>query len=715
MIGSTALWAHSLRLGGSTLSLESGRLAPQAAGAVWMRTGRTALLVTAAREEEPTAATARDFFPLTVEYREKLAGAGRIPGGFLRREGRTTTRETLASRLVDRSIRPHFPKGFRCETQVLATLHSFDPSGDPEVLAITGASMALAISDIPWDGPVAGVRVIVRDGELRPWPSFEERAGAALDLVVTVSRQGLVMVEGDGREAPEDGILAALDAAVEAALPLLEVQDEMRRSIGRPKRAVAPPAEDAALRAQIAEILLPGMNQAYAAHGKQARREALDRARQEVVAAVGRVMDGASEPDTSTEAAQAAARRLAEEVVREEIRRRALAGQRLDGRGPEEVRPISGEVACLPGAHGSGLFTRGETQALVTCTLGTSRDEQMIEDPYGLHQERFLLHYNFPPYSVGEVRPLRGPGRREIGHGHLTRRALAPVLPEPDDFPYTVRVESEITSSNGSSSMASVCGGTLALMDAGVPIRRPVAGIAMGLIAEGDRRVILSDILGDEDHLGDMDFKVAGTEAGVTALQLDNKLGSLPREVLAQALEQARHGRRHVLGEMKKVLAAPRGEMPPQAPRVTLLRIRPGRIRDLIGPGGRHIQAIQQTTGVKIDVGDDGRVTIFGPPGARRREAEVQVRYYTGVPFVGRVYRGRVTGVKNFGCFVEIFHGIEGLVPVSELDAERVEDPARIARVGEEMVVKVLGVTREGKLQLSRRAALGASAADPEE
>jgi polyribonucleotide nucleotidyltransferase len=705
MTDAKAFWAHTLLLGDAPLAIETGRLAAQAAGAVWLRQGRTALLVAVAREEEPVAAAGRDFFPLTVEYREKLAGAGRIPGGFLRREARATSRETLAARLIDRSLRPHFPEGFRCETQVLATLHSFDPAGDPEVAAMTGASMALMISDIPWEGPIAGVRVIVREGVPHVWPTHEECQGASLDLVVAVSRDGLVMVEGEGGETPEEQVLAALDAAMEASRPLLDIQDEMRRAIGRAKQEVAASSEDAVRRARIEEILRPRMDGVFATRGKRARRDALDRAIAETVLAV-------AGPEPVPDGAIAAARALAEEVAREEIRRRALNGQRLDGRGPEEIRVISGETACLPGAHGSALFTRGETQALVTCTLGTAADEQMVEDPFGLHRERFLLHYNFPSFSVGEVRPLRGPGRREIGHGNLARRALAAVLPTSDAFPYTIRVESEILSSNGSSSMASICGGTLALMDAGVPLRCPVAGIAMGLIAEGDRTVILSDILGDEDHLGDMDFKVAGTETGVTALQLDNKLGSLPRAVLAQALEQARRGRGHILGEMRRICAEPRREPPVQAPRVSVLRIRPVRIRDLIGPGGRHIQGIQQATGVKIDIADDGRVQIFGPPGARLREAEAQVRRYAGTPSIGRVYRGRVTGVKDFGCFVEIFHGIEGLVPIEELDEGRVESVASVARLGDEMRVRLLGVTREGKLQLSRRAALKA---DPSE
>jgi polyribonucleotide nucleotidyltransferase len=650
MTDSNAVWTGDVRCGERPVVFETGTIARRAAGSVLVRAGRMVLLVTATRAED--AADDAGFFPLTVEYREKMAGAGRIPGGFFRREGRGGTHEIIGSRIVDRSIRPHFPKAFRCETQVLATLHSFDPAADPEVHAITGASAALMLSDIAWDGPVAGVRVVAIDGEVRVFPDRIARAAAQLDLVIAVSRRGLVMVEGIAREAAEALVLAALDAAIAAAVPLLDLQETMRAQAGREKRAFEAPA-------------------------------------------------------ASVESAEAADAPDAEAIQRDEIRRRALDGRRLDGRGPEDIRPISGAVGYLPGAHGSSLFTRGETQALVTCTLGTASDEQLIEDTFGTRKERFLLHYNFPPYSVGEVRPLRGPGRREVGHGNLAWRALSGVLPEAEKFPYTIRVESEITSSNGSSSMATVCGATLAMMDAGVPLSHPVAGIAMGLIGEGERHVILSDILGDEDHQGDMDFKVCGTEAGVTAMQLDNKLGSLPPEVLAAALEQARRGRLHILAEMAKIGGTPRTEVPSHAPRALVLRIRPARIRDLIGPGGRHIQGIQQTHGVKIDVDEEGRVSIYGEAGARMSEALAQVRHYTGSPQVGRIYRGRVTGVKDFGCFVELFHGIEGLVPVAELDRERVQDPGRVAQVGDEMIVKVMGTTREGKLQLSRKAALG--------
>ena len=710
----------SLAVGAQSLGFDIGRIAGQAGGAVWLTVGRAVLLATATARRE--AAAGLGFFPLTVEYREKMAGGGRIPGSFFRREGRATTREILCSRIVDRSIRPFFPAGFACETQALATLHSFDPAADTDVHAITAVSLALLLSDIPWAGPVAGVRVIATDGAVTTFPDPRERAAAALDLVVAVSAAGLVMVEGTAREAPEEHVLAALEAAQAAARPLLNLQAQVRGRSGRPKRdwaaSRAVPEAGAIDANQIAADLDP----VFAASGKEARRAALAQLVERHAAAQAdarepdRVAGPAGDRDedggSRGEAADEERRSAVEAVVRAEIRRRALAGRRLDGRGPSDVRPIWGEVGCLPAAHGSALFTRGETQALASCTLGSSGDEQLIEEPAGVTRDRFLLHYNFPSYSVGEVRPLRGPGRREVGHGHLARRALLPVLPEPDRFPYTLRLEAEITSSNGSSSMATVCGGCLALMDAGVPLRAPVAGIAMGLIREAGESVILSDILGDEDHLGDMDFKVAGTRDGVTAVQLDNKLGSIEPEVLARALEQARSGRLRILDAMAKVLAAPRAEVAAHAPHVERVRIRPPRIRDLIGPGGRHIQAIQQEADVTIDIGDDGAVTIFGRPGARMQTAARRVRHYTGEPDKGKIYRGRVSGVQDFGCFVELFHGIEGLVHISDLGPGRIGHPSEVAAVGDEMLVKVLGTTRDGKLQLSRAQAL---AADPSE
>ena len=713
MTEQAAVWRKRIRIGGQELEFEVGRIARQAGGAVLVSSGRSVVLATAVAAAETSGRAG--FFPLTVIYREKLAGAGRIPGGFQRREARPTDEETLVSRLIDRSIRPFFPDGFSCETQVLTTVLSYDPDGDPVVLALSAASAALTISDIPWGRPMAGMRVARVDGELRLLPSRDDRERADLDLVVSLSRDGLVMVEGSAREVPEDAILAALDAAVAGAEPVLQLQEELRAAVGREKRGFTPPVVDEPLQRRAEQVLAPRIDSLFGPGEKQARHAAMDRLLVEVeTACVG--LSAAEVEGTAAGAPPApgtpSPREAAERVLREAIRARALEGRRLDGRGPEEVRPISGEVGWLPGAHGSALFTRGETQAMVTCTLGTSQDEQLVESLAGVRREPFLLHYTFPPYSVGEVRPLRGPGRREIGHGALARRALHPLLPDQETFPFTVRLDSEITASNGSSSMATVCGGTLALQDAGVPLRRPVAGVAMGLIVAGERSVVLTDILGDEDHLGDMDFKVAGTSEGVTAVQMDNKIGSLPRAILERALEQARRGRLHILAEMERICSGPRAQPRPHVPQVRFLRIRPARIRDLIGPGGRHIQSIQTDTGAKVDVGDDGRVRIFGSAGTRLDEAERRTRHMTGEPRVGAIYRGRVTGVMDFGCFVELFYGIEGLVHISELAEERVDHPGSVTAVGEELLVKVLGTNPEGKIQLSHRAAAGA---DPTE
>ncbi len=692
---------RQVRIGGQTLELEVGRLARQAGGAALLTCGRCVVLATAVAAPEPGEGA--EFFPLTVIYREKLAGAGRIPGGFLRREARPTDEETLASRVIDRSVRPLFPEGLASETQVLATVLSHDPQVDPAVLAITAASAALTLSDIPWGPPVAAVRIARVDGELRLQAFESERDRADLDLVVALSREGLVMVEGSAREVPEEALLAALDAAQAGAAPLLEVLAELRGALGKEKRAFPGVPVDDALRSVAREHLSGRIDELYAAGDKQARQACLERLATEVEAAW--LARRTAQELAPAGGAARGPREAAESVLRELIRERALEGRRLDGRGPEDVRPISGETGWLPSPHGSAIFTRGETQALVTCTLGTSQDEQLIESLDGVRKEPFLLHYTFPPYSVGEVRPLRGPGRREIGHGALARRALLPLLPDQEAFPFTIRVDAEISSSNGSSSMATVCGSTLALFDAGVPLRRPVAGVAMGLIASGERRVVLTDILGDEDHLGDMDFKVAGTSEGVTAVQMDNKIGALPRVVLGQALEQARRGRLHILAEMARICPSPRPTPRPHVPQVRFLRIRPARIRDLIGPGGRNIQAIEGDTGAKLNVGEDGRVRIFGHAGARLDEAERRARYLTGEPRVGAVYRGRVTGITDFGCFVELYYGIEGLVHISELGEGRGDHPASVTAVGEELLVKVLGTNEEGKIQLSHRSA----------
>ena len=704
------LWREPLS-GGRELSIETGKIARQAHGAVIVRLGKSVLLVTATSNQTPAAHL--DFFPLTVEYREKMAGAGRIPGGFLRREARAGDHEILTSRLIDRSIRPFFPDGYRNETQLLVNLLSYDPAVDIRSVAITAVSMALTLSDIPWGGPLVGIH-LARIGErFILFPSRTDLAEADLDLVLTISLEGLVMVEGSCREVAEAVLLSAFDMAREAAKPLLDLQTTMRAEAGSTKREFRSPDTSHPLLDRARELMRDQAEPIFAAVEKKVR----NKRRGAIVDAVVELLtaEAAASPVGVDAETTALLQTVAKEAMRDEIRRRTLAGQRLDTRGPEDIRAITGEVAWLPNVHGSAVFTRGETQALAFCTLGTAENEQMLEDLNGVRKEPFLLHYNFPGYSVGEVKPLRGPGRREVGHGNLARRALLPVLPDPQDYPFTIRLESEISSSNGSSSMATVCGGVLAMMDAGVPIKRPVAGVAMGLIASGDETVVLSDILGDEDHLGDMDFKITGTTEGITAVQMDNKIGSLSREVMARALEQARSGRLHILGQMQKISPAVREDPPPQAPRVQFHRIRPNRIRDLIGPGGKHIKGLEQETGVKLDVAQDGAVRIYGPPGAKLNEARKQIRYLTGEPRVGGLYRGRVMAVKDFGVFVEIFRGIEGLVHISELAAERIENPAQVAADGDEMIVKVLGATKDGKLELSRKAALGAELSDLEE
>jgi len=691
--------------GSGDLTIENGSIAPQAHGSVLLRLGKSVLLVTATSNRSPSAHL--DFFPLTVEYREKMAAAGRIPGSFLRREARPGDHEVIGSRLVDRTIRPFFPDGYRCETQLLATVMSCDPAIDTTVFAITGASMALMISDIPWSGPVVGIRIAWLEDRYHLFPTPTERAKATMDLVISVSRQGLVMVEGRADEVSEDILLGAFDAAREGAEPLLALQEQMAKEVGDDKRDFTPPEIDQTSLEMAATLVVSEADTLFGAPDKITRHQAEEAIVASVTSQLLAEAIKEHPAETEIEDLESSLKRIASLSLKQEIRRRTLSGQRLDGRSPTDIRQITGEVAWLPSTHGSSIFTRGETQALVSCTLGTAENEQLIEDLSGLRKESFLLHYNFPSYSVGEVRPLRGPGRREIGHGTLAKRAIEPVLPDNESYPFTIRLESEISSSNGSSSMATVCGGILALMDAGVPIRQPVAGVAMGLISEGGQTVVLSDILGDEDHLGDMDFKITGTTEGITAVQMDNKIGSLPREVMAQALRQAREGRLQILSEMKSICQEVRPEPPAQAPRVSFLRIRPTRIRDLIGPGGKNIKGIEQDNGVKLNVDQDGSVKIYGPPGARLKEATKRINYLTGEPRVGGIYRGRVTGVRDFGCFVEIFYGIEGLVHVSELAAERIGSATEVATEGEEMIVKVMGTTTDGKLELSRQAAIG--------
>jgi len=680
---------------GRPLTVETGRMARQAGGAALVQFGESVVLVTATALT--TARQGIDFFPLTCDYQEKTFAAGKIPGGFFKREGRPAEKEILTSRLIDRPLRPLFPKGFNCETQVIATVLSHDKENDPDVLSLLGASTALVLSDIPWNGPIAAVRIGRVGGRFVINPTTSQLATSDMNVIVAGSRDAIVMVEGGAQMVPEAVLLDALFTAHEALQPLIALQESLQRLVGKPKRSVTPPAVDPELERQVREAALPSLKAALAKPGKQERYDALDQARDEVVARLGE--------GTPERAPQVAAifDHLKKDVVREAI---VQQKRRLDGRGLADVRPITCEVEVLPRTHGSAVFTRGETQALVVATLGTSSDEQKIDALIGEQYKKFMLHYNFPPFSTGEVKFLRSPGRREIGHGALAERALAPILPSEEEFPYTIRIVSEILESNGSSSMATVCGGSLALMDGGVPIKAPVAGVAMGLIKEGGEVRVLSDILGDEDHLGDMDFKVAGAEAGVTAVQMDIKIGGVTRAIMQQALEDARRARLHILGIMNQTLARPRGELSMHAPRIVTIHIKPDRIRDLIGPGGKVIRGITEETGVKIDVEDDGTVLVASSDGEAMQKALDKIRGVTAEAEVGKIYRGTVRKIVDFGAFVEIFPGTDGLVHISQLADERVRKVSDVLKEGDVISVKVLEVDRSGKIRLSRKEAL---------
>jgi len=680
---------------GRPLSIETGRMAKQAGGAALVQFGETVVLVTATASSSPREGI--DFFPLTCDYQEKTFAAGKIPGGFFKREGRPAEKEILTSRLIDRPVRPLFPKGFRCETQIIATVLSHDKENDPDVLSIVGASTALVLSDVPWLGPIAAVRVGRIGGRFVVNPMTSQLAESDLNLIVAGSRDAIVMVEGGASMLPDQVLLEALFAAHEALQPLIALQEQLQRQVGKPKRTVAEAKTDGALEQQVRQLALPKLRAALATSVKQDRYAALDAARQDVVSAVAN-----GSPERAKEVGDIFDR-LTRDVVRETI---VHERRRIDGRGLADIRPISCEVEVLPRTHGSALFTRGETQALVVTTLGTSSDEQKIDALIGETYKKFMLHYNFPPFSTGEVKFLRGPGRREVGHGALAERALTPVLPGEEEFPYTIRIVSEVLESNGSSSMATVCGGSLSLMAAGVPVKAPVAGVAMGLIKEGDEVRVLSDILGDEDHLGDMDFKVAGTEQGVTAVQMDIKIGGVTRAVMQQALEEARTARLHILGVMSRTLARPHSELSMYAPRIITLHIKPDRIRDLIGPGGKVIRGITEETGVKIDVEDDGTVYVASADGTSMQIAIDKIRAVTAEAEVGKVYRGTVRKIVDFGAFVEIFPGTDGLVHISQLAHERVRKVSDVLKEGDVIDVKVLEVDKSGKIRLSRKETL---------
>jgi polyribonucleotide nucleotidyltransferase len=691
-------------LGGEPIIFEVGRIAKQAAGSVWVRRGDSTVLVTACAADKPREGM--DFFPLTCEYVEKTYAAGKIPGGFFKREARPRDYEILNARITDRSIRPQFPEGYRNEVQVISTIVSHDGENDTDVLALCGASMALHISDIPWgegSGPLAGVRVGRIDGQLVINPTISKRGLMDIDVMAAVSKDAIVMVEGGAAECSEDDLLDALFFAHAQGQKIIAACHEMREHMGKPKVAFSAPKRDEELFAKVQKAAFDGgLREALATRVKKDRYAGIDRCKDEAMAKL------------QAELGEAFADKKKEiggyfgEVKYETMRSDVIEKkERLDGRRYDEIRPIHCEVGALSRSHGSSLFTRGETQSLVSATLGTRDDEQKVDGLLGESWRRFMLHYNFPPFSVGEARMLRTTSRREIGHGALAERALQAMMPEHEKFPYTIRLVSEITESNGSSSMASVCGGTMALYDAGVPLKAPVAGIAMGLIQVGSSNAVLSDILGDEDHLGDMDFKVCGTEGGITAIQMDIKIEGLDREVMKQALYQARDGRVHILKAMSEAISSPREELSPHAPRITTIRINPDKIRDIIGPGGKTIRDIVAKTGAKIDVTDDGTVSIAAIGAESGRRAIQIIEDITREAEVNKIYKGLVRKVVDFGAFVELFPGTDGLIHISELTDKRVERVTDVVQEGDEVIVKVLSMDRDGKIRLSRRAAAG--------
>jgi len=693
----------STEIGGRTLSLEFGRIARQADGAVLVRFGDTVVLAAAVAAKEPRP-DVQDFVPLTIDYREKLYAAGRIPGGFFKREGRPSEKEILSSRLVDRSLRPLFDKDFIYEMQISSIVLSADQENDSDILALIASSAALQVSDIPFPGSVSAVRIGKVDGQLVINPTFAQLETSDMDIVVAGTSTDVVMVEGGCRQVAEPEVVEALQFAMESIRKINELQDELARRAAKKKRSITRRDIPAEIRGEIRNAYLQKVRDALAMTEKEQRKEALDAIK---VKALEEMLPRFPEKERDIKGALS-------EMEREDLRRRILEeGVRADGRGCDDIRQITCEVGVLPRTHGSALFTRGQTQALVVTTLGTSMDEQRVEELEGQSWKSYMLHYNFPPFSVGEVRPIRGPGRREIGHGALAERAIDPVIPADDVFPYTIRIVSDILESNGSSSMATVCGGSLSLMDAGVPILAPVAGIAMGLVIEGPRVAVLTDILGIEDHLGDMDFKVTGTRRGVTALQMDIKVRGINFQILAEALGKAHAARQKILDIMEASLGKPRADLSKYAPRITVLTIDPDRIRDVIGPGGRMIKKIQEETSALIDIEDTGVVKIAAYDAAGGARAVEIIRNLTEDPEVGRVYTGKVKRVVNFGAFVEILPGRDGLVHISELERHRVAKVEDVVREGDIVQVKVIGIDDEGKIRLSRKALL-ADAAQPQ-
>jgi polyribonucleotide nucleotidyltransferase len=688
----------TVSIAGRDLSIETGRIAKQAAGSVLVQYGETVVLVTAqaSSKDDPT----KDFLPLTVEYREKYYAAGKIPGGFFKREARPSEKETLSARQIDRPIRPLFPKGWSRETQIIATVLSSDQENDSDTLGLIGASAALTLSDIPFAGPVGAVRIGWTDGDFTVNPSFEQRDECDLILTVAGTRDAIVMVEGSAQEVAEAVVVEALEKAQQEIQKIIDLQEQLLSDgAGKDKAEFDPGLPSDEIHTAMAEAVSDKLHEANQIRGKHERSDAVKAIRDEAIEALSERFSG----DDDVRHMKA----VFGSLEKADLRKNMLATQtRADGRGPKEIRPITCEVGVLPRTHGSALFTRGETQALAIATLGTSSDEQKVDALEGSTWKSFMLHYNFPPYSVGEVRRMFSTSRREIGHGNLAERALEPVVPAEESFPYTIRIVSEVTESNGSSSMASVCGGSMAMMDAGVPTKSPVAGIAMGLIGEGDQYLVLSDILGLEDHLGDMDFKVTGTAEGITALQMDNKLGGIPFSVLTSALEQAHEGRLHILGEMAKAISSQREELSEFAPRILQVTVDPDKIRDIIGPGGKTIRKITSDTGASVDVDDTGLVKIASVDREGGEAALQMVKDLVAEAELGAVYTGRVRRVESFGAFVEIIPGKDGLVHISELDRDRVESVEDVAREGDMLTVKVIDIDRDGKVRLSRKAVI---------
>ncbi len=691
-----SITTKNIEVAGRAISIETGRVAEQANGAVVIRQGDSVVLSTVVMSKDPREGI--DFFPLTCDYEEKLYAVGKIPGAFMRREGRPSETAILASRLTDRPLRPLFPEGFRLDIQVVSTVLSADQENDPTILSINGASTAIVISDVPWAGPVGAVRMGLLDGQVVVNPPMSRMAASELDLVVAGTADAILMVEAGAKGVTEQTVLEALEKAHEAIKQICAAQLELQQQIGKPKREYTPPTYPHQVVEVVSEYLALRLDGAAFGADKAAREASTDELKKKMVAELG---------ERFPEHADILGK-LFDKKLKDRVRERIVEeGVRMDGRGLKDVRQITVEVGVLPRTHGSGLFTRGQTQALTIVTLGSMSDQQKL-DGLTLADEfkRYMHHYNFPPFSVGEARPLRGPGRREIGHGALAERALLAVIPPVEEWPYTMRLVSEILSSNGSTSMASVCGSTLALMDAGVPIKSPVAGIAMGLVTREGKHAVLTDIQGVEDNLGDMDFKVAGTRDGITALQMDIKIKGLTHEILAQALEQAREARLFVLDKMLAVLPRPRSEMSVYAPRITTIMINPDKIRDIIGPGGKMIRKITEETGAQIDVEDDGRVFIAAVDQEGGKRAIDWIKGLTDEVEVGRIYKGKVVRMMPFGVFVEVLPNQDGLVHVSKLTDHRVERPEEVANVGDEIVVKAVEIDSQGRLNLSRQAAI---------